>query len=70
VEIISSFSVYSRWGELIYQENDIPPNSLNRGWDGKFRGQESDLSTFVWVADVLFLDGEVGQYSGDVLILK
>jgi len=70
VEIISSFSVYSRWGELIYQENDIPPNSLNRGWDGKFRGQESDLSTFVWVADVLFLDGEVGQYSGDVLLLK
>ncbi|HMG15062.1 MAG TPA: gliding motility-associated C-terminal domain-containing protein, partial [Saprospiraceae bacterium] len=67
---IKSFNIYSRWGEHIFEQNDFPPNALHYGWDGKARNKEFGPATFVWVAEVEFLDGLVLLYKGDVNILK
>jgi gliding motility-associated-like protein len=35
--------VFNRWGQLLYESNDILP-----GWDGKFEGRNSEIGTYVY----------------------
>ena len=70
VEMITEFAVYSRWGELVYQNKNFSPNDNSIGWNGEFRGEKMGIGTYVWVAQVTFLDGEFGEYKGDVLLVR
>ncbi len=47
IEEIHSFQIYNRWGELVFETNDI-----NEGWDGTYKGelQNSDSYAYVVVA--------------------
>lgn len=37
------FEIYNRWGELIFETNDI-----SDGWDGTYRGLMSPDGTYIW----------------------
>ncbi len=37
------FEVFNRWGQLIYQTDEV-----NLGWDGKFKGKNSEIGTYVY----------------------
>lgn len=66
---IAVLQVYSRWGELVYEGRDFPPNDLSAGWDGAFRGKPVNPGVFTWLAQVEFLDGLVLPYQGSVTVL-
>jgi len=36
--------VYDRWGQLVFQTNDI-----RKGWDGRVNGWAQSNGTFVWI---------------------
>lgn len=38
-----SFTIFDRWGKLIYESNDI-----TKGWDGKFKGKPCKQDVYVW----------------------
>jgi gliding motility-associated-like protein len=67
---INRLSVYSRWGDLVFQKSDLTPNLENEGWDGKFRGRPVAPGVFAWIADVMFVDGKTEAYSGNVSVLR
>lgn len=64
------FRIFDRWGELVYEAERFPPNSAQYGWDGDFRGKPMTSSVFVWYAEVLFLDGVVQIFKGDVILMR
>ncbi len=70
VQQINNFSVYTRWGELVYQATNFQVNDISNSWDGIFRGKFLPDGVYVYVAEVLFLDGEIGIYNGDVSLVK
>ena len=70
VKNIKSLMVYSRWGELLWQNFNFQPNLPNFGWKGTYRGQELNPGVFVWWAEIEFSDGTSELYKGDVTILK
>jgi gliding motility-associated-like protein len=35
--------IFNRWGELVYETNDI-----NNGWNGKFKGKEQAIGTYIY----------------------
>lgn len=70
VKTVKKLRVYSRWGELVYEGTNIPPNDLSYGWDGTFRGKDVPVGVYVWTAEIEFLDGVVEMEKGDVSILK
>ena len=67
---IKTFRVFNRWGELILEYNNFPPNSFDYGWDGRLNGKDLNENVFVYLVEVLFVDGWVETYSGDVTLLR
>lgn len=47
------FSVYNRWGNLIYTTQN--PNS---GWDGTFKGVAQPVETYLWIAEGIDVNGK------------
>jgi len=70
VASVNYFRVYSRWGELLFEKNDFDPNDPQLGWDGQFRGNEMSHGTYIWIAQLTFIDEVVEEYTGDVLLSK
>lgn len=57
--------VFSRWGELLYQSNDI-----TEGWDGKYKGELVPNGVYTYVVNVIdLLDGAL-TYKGTVTLLR
>lgn len=57
--------VYNRWGELVYQSNDI-----NEGWNGYYKGLLQPLGVYVFVSEYRFGQEKILQASGNLTLLK
>lgn len=62
--------VYDRWGEQVYEGNNISPFDNKTGWNGIFKGQAMNPAVFVYYTEVLFVDNERKEYAGDVTLLR
>ena len=60
--------VFNRWGAVVFDGNDMPPNDFNYGWNGFVNGKLASSGVYVWMAEIEYLDGEVIQISGDLTI--
>ena len=67
---VKSLTIYSRWGELMFEAKDTPLNDPQSGWDGASRGKEALPGVYVWTATVVFLDGQEVRLAGDVTLLR
>jgi gliding motility-associated-like protein len=67
---IDKLQIYDRWGELLYEDYNLPPGDPNYGWDGTFRGTLLNPAVFVYVAHVRFVDGETRLLYGDVTLIR
>ncbi len=67
---VRSFNIWSRWGEHVFKAENFPPNQESAGWDGDFRGKPVSPGAFVWVAEIMFVDGVTVRYTGDVVVVR
>jgi large repetitive protein len=70
IKEITSFQVFDRWGELVFEDHNFQPNNPAHGWDGKLRGEEVNSGVFVYWARVEFIDGEFLIFKGDVTLAR
>ncbi|WP_367388480.1 gliding motility-associated C-terminal domain-containing protein [Lewinella sp. LCG006] len=71
IESIRSFSIFNRWGELVFEKKDLLPNMPSAGWDGTTRGgQLLNPAVFVYMVEIRFTDGETEVFSGDVVLMR
>ena len=70
LEEIEKLQIFSRWGSLVYETENILPNVESLGWDGNFKNQPVNPGVFVYVAQLRFVDQEVVQVQGDVTVIR
>jgi len=71
VEAVLSLRVYDRWGELVFaSEENHPASDPSYGWDGSFKGEPVNPGVFVYVVEVLFINGTTETIGGDVTIVR
>lgn len=70
VELIEKLQIFSRWGELVFEANNIFPNDEGLGWDGKFNGEPVNPGVFVYLGQLRFVDEEVVEIKGDVTVIR
>ena len=61
--------VYNRWGDLIFEVTDGQINDPATSWNGTVRGKKMAPGVYLWMAQIIFLDGNEKIFSGDVVIL-
>ena len=62
--------VFDRWGELLFEGKDLPIGSEPLGWDGNYKGEALPSATYIYYAEVEFIDGAIIQVKGDVNLLR
>lgn len=67
---IARLSIYSRWGEQMFEARDIPLSSPQNGWNGQYRDRPAQPGVYVWTAEIVLLDGTRFQYEGDVTLVR
>lgn len=70
VQRILQLQIFDRWGNLLFEQIDFPPNSLEHGWNGTSPSGKLQNGTYIFVAKVLFLDEQIRDYSGEVVLLE
>src|SRR6056297_61416 len=71
VDLISSFQVFDRWGGLMWEgRNLLPSGEGSPGWNGRRNGQSAPVGVYAYKIDILFIDGRVITYRGDVTIVR
>ena len=67
--LIRRLQVFDRWGGLLYDQTDLPPNG-NSGWDGRANGRPLQAGVYVYLAEVELIDGSTTLLSGEVLLVR
>ena len=70
VNQILSLKVYNRAGNLIFENENFPPNEEQMGWDGQFRGKQMFADVYIFLTEVEFINGDVKVFQGDVTLLR
>ena len=65
IKKLVNFSVYNRWGELIFTTTD-----LSKGWDGTYKGLALPMSTVVWFVKAEDFLGKMLQAKGTATIIR
>lgn len=67
---IQNLSVFDRWGEMVFLGTNLAPNDESAGWDGRVGNKNVAPGVYVWQALIVFPDGKVELYSGDVTVAR
>jgi gliding motility-associated-like protein len=67
---IKEMKVFNRWGDLVFEANNIALNNESKGWDGYFKGKLLDPDVFTFYAVINFIDNEELVYKGDITLIR
>ena len=70
VEYVRSFMIFNRWGETVFEVFNFPTNDPAYGWDGGHREKLYNSNVFTYFAEVVFIDGSVKLFKGDVTLMR
>lgn len=65
IKKLNYFEVYNRWGEKLWQTNDI-----TKGWDGIYNDLPAPAGTYVWKIEAVNYENERITQSGNVTLIR
>ncbi len=70
IDQVKTFKVFSRWGELLFEQNDFKTNAAGHGWDGKYKGKYMQPGVYVYYLEALCFSGDSVIKQGDITIFR
>ena len=70
VSQITTFRIYNRWGEKVFERNNFQPNIPEHGWDGKHNGKDAAMAVYVYYFTVDFFNKGKKTYKGTVTLIR
>ncbi len=70
IRIINRFSVFNRFGQMLFDSKNIKPNEKQFGWDGKYKGLDQAGEAYVFVLEAVCDLGETIAKKGSFLLLR
>ncbi|HHH54330.1 MAG TPA: gliding motility-associated C-terminal domain-containing protein, partial [Bacteroidetes bacterium] len=70
IKSIKKFMIFDRWGEKVFEKNDMRLNVPIEGWDGKFKNKEAMEGVYVYYIEVELENGKIIKYSGDITLIR
>ena len=70
VQTIQSMRVFDRWGAMLFESRNVSPGDPGFGWDGYSKGQLAPSGVYVYSVEVVFTDGVIKLFSGDLTLVR
>ena len=70
VSEIETFSIYDRWGNLVFKEDNFEPNNAEVGWDGRYNGLDVNPGVFAYYVAYELSDGTLNKMSGTITVIR
>lgn len=70
IEEIISFSVFDRWGTMIWQGKNIPPDAVTMGWDGTIDGRAAQTGVYAYIVEAKLSFGVNKFAKGNTTLLR
>ncbi len=70
VRSIHTLQVFDRWGQSVFQKNNLPLNDPNEGWKGVLKDTPAPTGIYIYFAEVEFIDGHREIFKGDILLTR
>ena len=70
ITIIDELLIFDRWGNMVFKAENIPPNSIESGWNGRYKNQALNPAVFIYWVKITDLDGNSSFYKGNVTLIR
>lgn len=70
IKEVKTFRIYNRWGELLFERNNISLNDATNAWDGSYKGADPKPDVYVYIIEALCYTDEDIFIKGDVTIIR
>jgi gliding motility-associated-like protein len=70
VEEIESFTIFDRWGNLVFSAEHLQINDPLLSWDGRMKGKTLNPGVFTYRMMVWYRDGRSEMRYGDVTLMR
>ena len=70
ISVVRSFRIFSRWGQLVFEKTNFPPNDPLYGWDGKIKSITGPAEVYVYTAEVVCENDLINTYKGNITLLR
>ena len=68
---VLSLSVYDRWSNCLFRgEGEYDLNDPTLSWDGSYKGKVAPTGAYMWVAEILHVDGRKEVFKGSVNLIR
>ena len=67
---VNEFSIYDRWGSLVYQVKDLPLEGRLVGWNGQVGSEKAQVGVYLYLIEIEFLNGAQRVFKGDMTLVK
>jgi len=67
---VEQFIIFDRWGNVVYNQENITDFENLQGWDGYINGKEATQGVYGWMVKATFIDDTQTTYSGDLTLIR
>lgn len=60
-----NIKIFNRWGEKVFESG-----SMEKGWDGTYKGRPQEMDSYAYVLRATFIDGSSAQKQGNITLLR
>ena len=70
VQMVESWMILDRWGSIIHSVKDFVPNDIQYAWDGTSNGVDVLPGVYMYVADIVLVNGDQRTIAGDITVIR
>lgn len=67
---VSVLRIFDRWGDLVYEKENIMTNDPSSGWNGTIGKKIANSGTYIWQAEFVAKNRQSEIRSGSVLLMR
>lgn len=68
--IIKALRIFNRWGEVVFEKREFPPNNPVHGWDGRYKNKAPVADVYVYQVEVQCSNGETIRLNGNIALIQ
>ena len=67
---ISSFVVYNRYGQVVFENNHFNSNDALQGWDGRHKGRECPIGSYIYNISFICANRQTISFGGNFILVR